>query len=124
MSGGEPRVSEQELERQAKHRLQVIRHAKEVTGNVAQTCRYYGISRQTFYAWYRRYEEKGLVGLRDRSKRPRVSPKATQVEVVERSSICAPTITSDPRRSRCISSATTTSPSRSRESGASSNAST
>src|SRR5919106_5289111 len=84
MSGGEPRVSEQELERQAKHRLQVIRHAKEVTGNVAQTCRYYGISRQTFYSWYRRYEEKGLVGLRDRSKRPLVSPKATQVEIVEK----------------------------------------
>src|SRR5919106_4522279 len=84
MSGGEPRVSEQELERQAKHRLQVIRHAKEVTGNVAQTCRYYGISRQTFYSWYRRYEEKGLVGLRDRSKRPLVSPKATQPEIVEK----------------------------------------
>lgn len=29
-------MSEQELERQAKHRLQVIRHAREVTGNVAQ----------------------------------------------------------------------------------------
>ena len=77
-------MSEQELERQAKHRLQVIRHAKEVTGNVAQTCRYYGISRQTFYSWYRRYEEKGLVGLRDRSKRPLVNPRATQVEVVEK----------------------------------------
>ena len=77
-------MSEQELERQAKHRLQVTRHAKEVTGNVAQTRRYYGISRQTFYAWYRRYEEKGLVGLRDRSKRPLVSPKATQNEVVEK----------------------------------------
>nr|MBA2599335.1 helix-turn-helix domain-containing protein [Actinomycetota bacterium] len=52
-------MSEQEFDRQAKHRLQVIRHAKEVTGNVAQTCRYYGISRPTFYRWYRRYEEKG-----------------------------------------------------------------
>ena len=77
-------MSEQELDRQAKHRLQVIRHAKEVTGNVAMTCRYYGISRPTFYRWYRRYEEKGLVGLRDRSRRPHVSPKATQIEVVER----------------------------------------
>jgi transposase-like protein len=76
-------VTEHELERQARHRLQVIRHAKEVTGNVAQTCRYFGISRQTFYAWYRRYEDKGLVGLRDRSHRPNVSPTATQVEVVE-----------------------------------------
>jgi len=84
MSLGRPRVSETELERQAKHRLQVILHAKEVTGNVAQTCRYYGISRPTFYRWFRRYEEKGLVGLRDRSHRPHVSPNATQPEIVEK----------------------------------------
>jgi transposase InsO family protein len=75
-------VSEQELQRQAKHRLAVIRHAQEVTGNVAQTCRYYGISRQTYYSWFRRYEEFGLDGLRDRSKRPYVSPWATSGEVV------------------------------------------
>jgi transposase len=75
-------VSEQELQRQAKHRLAVIRHAQEVTGNVAQTCRYYGISRQTYYSWFRRYEELGLDGLRDRSKRPHVSPWATSSEIV------------------------------------------
>lgn len=63
-------MPEQELERQAKRRLQVIRHAREVTGNVAQTCRYYGISRQTYYTWVRRYEAFGLDGLRDRSKAP------------------------------------------------------
>lgn len=40
------------------HRLAVIRHAEEVTGNVAQTRRYFGITRQTFYRWLRRYEEK------------------------------------------------------------------
>jgi hypothetical protein len=37
---------------------------REVTGNVAMTCRYYGISRQVFYTWYR-YETEGLAGLRD-----------------------------------------------------------
>jgi hypothetical protein len=55
---------------------------QEVTGNVAHTCRYYGISRQTYYSWFRRYEEFGLDGLRDRSKRPKVSPWATSSEVV------------------------------------------
>ena len=75
-------MSEQELQRQAKHRLAVIRHAQEVSGNVAQTCRYYGISRQTYYSWFRRYEELGLDGLRDRSKRPHVSPWATPSELV------------------------------------------
>ncbi|MEA2506707.1 MAG: hypothetical protein QOH48_1325, partial [Actinomycetota bacterium] len=44
--------------------------------------RYYGISRQTYYSWFRRYEEFGLAGLRDRSKRPLVSPWATPSEVV------------------------------------------
>jgi transposase InsO family protein len=75
-------VSEQELERQARHRLAVIRHAQEVTGNVAQTCRYFGITRTTYYRWYRRYEAKGVVGLRDRSTRPLVSPGATPADVV------------------------------------------
>jgi hypothetical protein len=40
-------VTERELNRNAAHRLAIIRHAEEVTGNVALTCRYYGISRQT-----------------------------------------------------------------------------
>jgi transposase InsO family protein len=60
----------------------MIRHAEEVTGNVAMTCRYYGVSRQTYYYWYRRYQELGLEGLKDRSKRPLTSPRATRQEVV------------------------------------------
>jgi transposase len=75
-------MTEREVARNAARRLAIIRHAEEVTGNVSQTCRYYGISRQTFYAWLRRYEEKGLEGLRDRSSRPHVSPNATSAEVV------------------------------------------
>jgi transposase len=46
------------------------------------TCRYYGISRQCFYTWRRRYDADGLDGLRDRSHRPQVSPNATRTEVV------------------------------------------
>jgi transposase InsO family protein len=75
-------VTEQELERGARRRLAVIRHAQEVTGNVAKTCRYYGISRNLYYKWYRRYEADGVAGLRDRSKRPLTSPRATEIEVV------------------------------------------
>src|SRR4030095_54136 len=48
-----------------------LRHAEEVTGNVAMTCRYYGISRQCFYVWKRRYDELGEAGLVDRSHRPK-----------------------------------------------------
>jgi transposase InsO family protein len=75
-------VTEQELTRRAKRRLAILRHAEEITGNVALTCRYYGISRQCFYTWKRRWDAHGLDGLRDRSHRPQVSPNATRTEVV------------------------------------------
>jgi len=75
-------VTEQQLARMAKRRLAILRHAEEITGNVALTCRYYGISRQCFYTWRRRYDAHGLDGLRDRSHRPHLSPNATRTEVV------------------------------------------
>jgi transposase len=75
-------VTEQQLARMAKRRLAILRHAEEITGNVALTCRYYGISRQCFYTWRRRYDAHGLDGLRDRSHRPHISPNATRTEVV------------------------------------------
>jgi transposase len=75
-------VTEQQLLRMARRRLAILRHAEEITGNVALTCRYYGISRQCFYTWRRRYDAHGLDGLRDRSHRPQVSPNATRTEVV------------------------------------------
>ena len=49
---------------------------------MAGTCRYYGISRQMFYVWKRRYEAEGIDGLRDPSCRPKSSPRATRTEVV------------------------------------------
>ena len=75
-------MSEQELARNARRRLAIIRHAQEVSGSVAKTCRYYGISRQAYYKWYRRFEAEGADGLRDRSKRPLNSPRATKTEVI------------------------------------------
>jgi transposase len=75
-------MTEREQQRLVNHHLAVIRHAEEVTGNVAQTCRYFGITRQTFYVWLRRYQEMGLEGLRDKSRRPHHSPNATSAEVV------------------------------------------
>jgi transposase-like protein len=57
-------MTERELAREATRRLALIRHAQEMSGNVAATCRYYGISRPTFYKWFRRYEELGPDGLR------------------------------------------------------------
>src|SRR5437764_14734146 len=69
-------------DRQVRRRLGILQHAEEVTGNVAMTCRYYGVARQSFYTWKRRYEELGLEGLKDRSRRPKTSPRATHADVV------------------------------------------
>lgn len=102
-------MTERERARQAEHRLAVLQHAEEVTHNVALTCRYYGISRHTFYNWRRRYEELGLAGLSDRSRRPHHCPHGRRQRSWARSSISARTTTSVPRRLRCTSSATTTS---------------
>jgi transposase InsO family protein len=75
-------VIEKELTKRAAKRLAIIRHAEEVSGSVAKTCRYYGISRACFYVWLERYREFGADGLRDRSKRPHTSPNATRQEVI------------------------------------------
>jgi len=75
-------MDDREQQRKVRHRLAVLRHAEEVSGSVAATCRYYGISRQVFYKWRRRFEEEGEAGLRDRSSVPHNSPNATNAEVV------------------------------------------
>jgi transposase-like protein len=94
-------VTEQQLARMAKRRLAILRHAEEITGNVSLTCRYYGISRQCFYIWKRRYDAHGLDGLRDRSHRPQVSPNATRTEAIGKIITCASTITSARPGSPC-----------------------
>jgi transposase len=73
-----------------------------VIGNVSQTYRYFGITRQTFYIWLRRYEEKGLKGLRDKSSRPHRSPNATNAEVVGKIIYLRQNYHADPTRSPCI----------------------
>ena len=75
-------MDEREQLRKVRHRLAMLRHAEEVSGNVAATCRYYGISRQCFYKWKRRYDELGEAGLRDASSAPLRSPNQTKAEVV------------------------------------------
>ena len=40
-------------------------------GNGALTCRYFGISRQTFYRWRKRYNPRDLTSLEDHSHKPK-----------------------------------------------------
>src|SRR6185503_2692280 len=72
------------IERRANHKLAVLRHVEEVSGNIAASCRYYGVSRQAYYHWLNRYEAEGFEGLKDRSSAPHHSPTATDAEVIEK----------------------------------------
>jgi hypothetical protein len=47
-----------------------MQHAAAI-GNVARTCRLFGISRKTFYKWRQRFVEHGDAGLCDRPTTPR-----------------------------------------------------
>ena len=81
--GGRIHVSTK-FERRARHKLAVLRHPEEISGNVAATFRYYGISRTAYDKWRRRYEEEGYEGLKDRSSIPHHQPTGTDPEVVEK----------------------------------------
>lgn len=58
------------LSRAAKVRLRWMEHYAR-HGSVSFTARHFGISRQTFYSWYRRYDPDDLRSLEARSSQPR-----------------------------------------------------
>ena len=60
-----------ELSRAARVRLEWLEWHRSHGSNAALTCRHFGISRQTFYRWQRRFEDGQLAQLEDRSHRPR-----------------------------------------------------
>ncbi len=59
-----------ELSRTAQLRLVWMSHYLRHGRKAAFTCRHFGISRQTFYRWWRRYDPHNLTSLEDRSHRP------------------------------------------------------
>jgi putative transposase len=59
-----------ELSRAGQLHLQWMTHYLRSGRNAAFTCRHFGISRQTFYRWWRRYDSHNLATLEDRSHRP------------------------------------------------------
>jgi transposase InsO family protein len=65
-------------------RFKVLQHAGAAPRNVARTCRYFGISRKTFYKWKRRYDAHREAGLCDRPRAPHRSPRSTPREVVSK----------------------------------------
>jgi putative transposase len=59
-----------ELSRETRVRLAGVDFYRRCD-NVAHTCRQFGISRQTFYGWQRRYDRYDLTSLEKHSHRPR-----------------------------------------------------
>lgn len=64
-------------------RARFIREWDNGLRSVTDLCDEYGISRPTAYKWIQRFEEDGLEGLRDRSRRPLSVPNATSAEMIE-----------------------------------------
>lgn len=75
-------LNEQEQARKAKMRLRMIQHYRQISHNISLTCRFFGISRSSFYTWQHRFEKEGKEGLRDRSRRPKQIHYRVPPEVV------------------------------------------
>jgi len=58
------------LSREAKTRLRWMDYYQE-TKNVSLTCRHFGISRQLFYYWKKRYNPHNLISLENRERTPK-----------------------------------------------------
>ena len=59
------------LSKRARQRLKWFDYYNSHNHNARLTCRYFGISPQTFYRWKRRYDPYRLESLEDRSRRPK-----------------------------------------------------
>lgn len=57
-------------------RLELIR-TYQACGNIRETARKLGVSRNTVRKWVRRYEAEGDAGLVDKPRRPKHSPRRT-----------------------------------------------
>lgn len=56
-----------------------LRHSQ----SISDLCRHYGISRKTAYKWINRYQQEGILGLDDQSRKPRSCPHQTEPDLVE-----------------------------------------
>lgn len=62
-------------------REEFVMLARQEGANRRELCRRFGISPQTAYKWLARYEQDGIAGLHDRSRRPHHSPGITSPTV-------------------------------------------
>jgi len=65
-------------------RVEFVTAAKRGSQSFRSLCEEFGISRPTGYLWLRRYEQQGLRGIAERSRRPLVSPQRTATALEQR----------------------------------------
>ena len=70
-------------EREIQRRLRVLEHAKQI-GNTRMTCRYFGLSRSTFYRWKKEYDKHGEAGLAKKSTAAKRHPRKVPAEIVSK----------------------------------------
>jgi len=58
-------------------RYDAVKEVLDGEGTVTEVAERYGVTRQSLHNWIRRYRERGMAGLVDRSKRPRSCPHRT-----------------------------------------------
>jgi transposase len=63
--------------------LKALNHAKQ-SGNISQTCRYFGICRESFYKWKRAYEKDGEQALVNNKPCPENPKLRTPPEIEEK----------------------------------------
>ena len=63
-------------------RCRFVLKAREPKANVSELCREFEVSRKTGYKWLDRFEQEGLSGLEERSRRPLRCPRQISGEVI------------------------------------------
>jgi transposase InsO family protein len=61
----------------AKHRLKIIDWCKNHDSNISLTSRHFGIGRSTLNEWIKRLKKQGVLGLNERSRRPKNTRQVT-----------------------------------------------
>jgi transposase-like protein len=59
-------------------RYDAVKEVVDGGGTVTEVAERYGVTRQSLHSCLRRYRERGMAGLVDRSKRPRSCPHRTR----------------------------------------------
>ena len=69
--------------REIARKLRILRHAEE-TGDVAKTCRYFGIGRSSFYRWRDAYRKGCEEALANKPPIPKWHANRTPIEIEEK----------------------------------------